>query len=112
MDRIACRTTRTGFIAALIILLVAANTQAAIRVPVSTPESRYVWVSGMNTNINFTPMNLDGFYYDLDSKSGGETLSIRLDNPADRSIKKNNVTYSTSIETVPFKYRHFGNISP
>ncbi len=99
--------TRTGFIAALTILLVAANTHAAIRFPVSEPGSRFIWTAGMNATINFTPMNFDGFYYDLDDNTGSEILKINLE--TDRSIKNNNVTYSTSIETVPFKYRQFGN---
>lgn len=81
--------------------------------PVSAPESRYVWAAdaGASQNLNLTPMNFDGFYYDLDNNAGNESFSIKIGNPVDRTIKENDWRYSTIAWNVPFKYRQFGNYS-
>ncbi len=81
--------------------------------PVSEPESRYVWAadSGASPIFNLTPMNFDGFYYDLDDNAGNESFSIKIGNPADRTIKENDWIYSTIAWNVPFEYRQFGDYS-
>ncbi|MCE8425569.1 MAG: hypothetical protein J5U17_07300 [Candidatus Methanoperedens sp.] len=47
------------------------------RMPVSEPESRYVWEAdaGASTTFNLTPMNIDGFYYDPDNNAGSDHSS-------------------------------------
>ncbi len=81
------------------------------RIPISPPESRYVWDSnaGAGSIFNLTPMNFDGFYYDLDNNAGSESISIKLGNPDNRSIKEYDLKYSTTISNIPFKHRPFGN---
>lgn len=109
-----CNTGIAGTIAFLVImflavLLLAGNAGAAT--PVSQPGSRFVWTEDAGPTFNLTPLNFDGFYYDLDNNAGNEFLSIRLDSPVNRSIKENNIIYSTTIWNVPFKHRPFGNYS-
>ncbi len=86
-----------------------------IRTPVSAPGSRFVWAAGDGSTFNLTPLNFDGFYYDLDNNAGSESFSIELGNPdnrsINRSIKENDLKYSTIISNIPFKYRQFGNYS-
>lgn len=79
--------------------------------PVSSPEYRYVWDASRGSNLTFTwtPINFDGFYYDLDNNAGNESLIIRLNSNTDRTINQNNLIYSTSPATIPFKYKPFGN---
>jgi S-layer protein (TIGR01567 family) len=81
------------------------------RMPVSVPGSRYVWAddAGVGSTFNLTPMNFDGFYYDLDNNAGSESFSIKLGNPDKRFIKEDDLKYSSTISNIPFKYRPFGN---
>ena len=83
------------------------------QVPVSPPESRFVWAADAGANKTFilTPLNFDGFYYDLDNNAGSESLSITLANPGNRTIHENDLKYSTTASNIPFKYRPFGNYS-
>ncbi|HWQ96324.1 MAG TPA: S-layer protein domain-containing protein [Candidatus Methylomirabilis sp.] len=82
-----------------------------VRVPVSPPDSRFVWdaSAGADSTFNLTPLNFDGFYYDLDNNAGSESFSITLGNPDERSIKENDLKYSTAVSNIPFKHRSFGN---
>ena len=72
------------------------------RMPVSEPESRYVWAAdaGASTTFNWTPMNFDGFYYDPDNNAGSESFSIKIVNSSDRTIKENDLIYSTTATNV------------
>jgi S-layer protein (TIGR01567 family) len=81
--------------------------------PISEPESRYVWAAdaGASPIFSLTPINFDGFYYDLDNNAGSELFSIKIGNPADRTIKENDWIYSTTAWNVPFKYMPFGDYS-
>ncbi|MCX9073626.1 MAG: S-layer protein domain-containing protein [Candidatus Methanoperedens sp.] len=81
------------------------------RMPVSPPGSRYIWDgdAGGGSTFNLTPMNFDGFYYDLDNNAGSESFIISLGNPRDKSIQENDLKYSTAVSNIPFKYRSFGN---
>lgn len=81
------------------------------RIPVSPSGSRFVWdaSAGAGSTFNLTPLNFDGFYYDLDNNAGSESFSITLGNPDERSIKENNLKYSTVVSNIPFKHRSFGN---
>ncbi len=83
------------------------------RMPVSAPDTRFVWDAnaGAGSTFNLTPLNFDGFYYDLDNNAGSESFSIELGSPDNRSIKENDLKYSTTVLNIPFKYRQFGNYS-
>ena len=111
--RVTFKKIRTVLIVSLAILLLSSFAQAAAMIPVSAPESRYVWSSeaGMDPTFNLTPMNFDLFYYDIDNNAGSEFLSIDLGNPAERVINANNISYQTSAFNISFKYSPFGNYS-
>ncbi|NJD78936.1 MAG: hypothetical protein FIB08_17890, partial [Candidatus Methanoperedens sp.] len=81
------------------------------KMPISAPESRYVWAAdaGAGSIFNLTPMNFDGFYYDLDNNAGSESFSIDLGNPDNRYIREYDLKYSTTVSKIPFKHRPFGN---
>jgi|GEM_PF-868551 len=99
-------TIRIVGIIVLVFLLLACAGQAAV--PVSPPESRFVWEPGENLTFTWTNENFDGFYYDAKSRTGKESLTITLDNLEDRSIPKVGLVYSTTVETVTARYRPFG----
>ncbi len=90
----------------LVILFLAFGAQAAA--PVSPPASRFVWEPGENLTYTWTNENFDGFYYDAQSRTGNESLTIKLDNIEDRSIPKNGIVYSTTVETATARYSPFG----
>ena len=90
----------------LAILFLACAAQAAA--PVSPPESRFVWEPGENLTFTWTNENFDGFYYDAQSRAGKESLTIKLDNIKDRSIPKDGLVYSTTVETATARYSPFG----
>ena len=88
------RTVTEGIKAGLIALLMAflmANTSQAVA-PVSPPGSRFVWEPGENLTFTWTNENFDGFY-DAKSKTGKESLTIKIDNLKDGHIPKNGITY-------------------
>jgi len=76
--------------------------------PVSPPESRFVWEPGENLTFTWTNENFDGFYYDAQSRTGKESLTIKLNKIEDRSIPKEGLVYSTTVETATARYRPFG----
>ncbi|VVB90031.1 S-layer protein [uncultured archaeon] len=92
-----------------VIVFLACAAQAAA--PVSPPESRFVWEPGENQTFTWTTANFDGFYYDAQSRAGKESLTIMLDNIKDRSIPKDGIVYSTTVETVTARYSPFGEYS-
>lgn len=56
----------------------------------------------------WTPANFDGFYYDAQSRTGNESITIKLDNIKDRSIPKDGIVYSTTVGTATARYSPFG----
>ena len=67
-----------------------------------------MWEPGENLTFTWTNENFDGFYYDAQSRAGNESLTITLDNIEDRSIPKEGLVYSTTVETATARYRPFG----
>lgn len=98
-----------AFVPIFVIVFLACATQAAA--PVSPPESRFVWEPGENLSFTWTNENFDGFYYNAKSMAGKESITIKLDNIKDRSIPKDGLVYSTTVETTTAKYRPFGEYS-
>ncbi len=63
---------------------------------------------GMSLTYKWNPMSFYGFYYDVDSDVGNETLQIKLANINDRTIEGGTLTYSTTPDNVSFKYKNWG----
>lgn len=106
MNRMVGRKIGTSLITLLAILLLACAAQAAV--PVSPPESRFVWEPGENLTFMWTTANFDGFYYDAKSRAGKESLTIKLENTDDGWISQNNIVYSTTVEQATARYSPFG----
>ncbi len=61
-----------------------------------------IWDATANQSLEYTwtALSYSGFYFDLDSGEGSETLRIKLDSDTDRSIGTGDLMYSTApIET-------------
>lgn len=93
----------------LIIMFLACPVQAAV--PVSFPDSRFVWEPGENLTFTWTAANFDGFYYDPENGAGSETLTIRIDKMKNRTIPKDGFVYSTTVGLTNASYRPFGEYS-
>ena len=90
-----------------VIVFLACAAQAAV--PVSPPESRFVWEPGEKLTFTWTSEQiLTGSITMRQSKPGNEFLTIKLDNIHDRSIPKGGLVYSTTVETAAARYRPFG----
>ncbi|MFQ6063194.1 MAG: S-layer protein domain-containing protein, partial [Methanosarcinales archaeon] len=53
----------------------------------------------------WTPMNFDGFYYNLDDDIGNERLSAKV---TDREIKEGDLVYTTAPDYVKFDFEDWG----
>ncbi len=93
----------------LIIMILACPVQAAM--PVSPPESRFVWEPGKDLTFTWTAANFEGFYYDPENGAGSETLTIRIDDMKNRSIPEDGFVYSTTVGQANASYRPFGEYS-
>jgi S-layer protein (TIGR01567 family) len=100
--------TGSGFAVVPIFVIVFLACAAQAAAPVSPPESRFVWEPGENLTFTWTNENFDGFYYDAQTRTGKESITIKLDNIKDRSIPKEGLVYSTTVETTTARYRPFG----
>ncbi len=87
-----------------IMVFLACNAQAAV--PVSPPESRFVWEPGKNLTFTWTPENFDGFSYDSQSIAGNESLTIKLEKAG--SIPKNGIIYNKPVRQTNTGYRLAG----
>ncbi len=98
----------SGFtlVSIFVIVFLACAAQAAA--PVSPPESRFVWEPGENLTFTWTNENFEGFYYDAQTRTGKESITIKLDSIKDRSIPKEGLVYSTTVETTTARYEPFG----
>jgi S-layer protein (TIGR01567 family) len=90
----------------LIIMFLACPVQAAV--PVSFPESRFVWEPGEKLTFTWTTANFEGFYYDPENGAGNETLAIRIDDKKNRTIPEGGLVYSTTVGKATARYRLFG----
>ena len=104
------RNFRIVFVIAILSLILLSGSSGLVQaaVPVSPPESRFVWEPGENITFTWTNENFDGFYYNPGNWTGKESLTIKLDNLEDRSIPKDGLVYSTTVETATARYRPFG----
>ena len=104
------RNFRIVFVIAILSLILLSGSSGSVQAaaPVSPPESRFVWEPGENLTFTWTNENFDGFYYDAKSRTGTESLTIKLDDIEDRYIPKEGLVYSTTVETATARYRPFG----
>ncbi len=56
----------------------------------------------------WNPQSFSGFYYDVDSNVGNESIRIKLNSYTDRTISQNNIVYDTTPQEVEFGYPDFG----
>lgn len=63
-----------------------------------------------NTNLNWTHLNFEGFYYNIDEGIGTEELRIKLeeDEELNREISDGTLIYSTKPQEVEFEYGNWG----
>ncbi|MCZ7381551.1 MAG: S-layer protein domain-containing protein [Candidatus Methanoperedens sp.] len=57
----------------------------------------------------WNPMSFPGFYYDINSDVGNESITMTMTAYNDRRIKANNIVYDTTPEEVKFGYTGFGS---
>jgi len=70
-----------------------------------------IWDAGQEPALEYSwsPLSYSGFYYDLDSGEGSETLTIKLDSYSDRSIEEDDLIYSTRPIETGFEHREWGS---
>ncbi len=70
-----------------------------------------IWDAAQEPALEYTwsPLSYSGFYYDLDSGEGSETLTVKLDNYSDRSIERDDLIYSTKPIETGFERREWGS---
>ncbi|AKB84007.1 S-layer family duplication domain protein [Methanosarcina barkeri 3] len=65
-----------------------------------------IWEEGMPETYTWTAQSYSGFYYDLDSGVSSEEMTIK---DIDRSIKSENIEYSTKPTKTDFEYNAWGS---
>ncbi|WP_292466451.1 S-layer protein domain-containing protein [Methanolobus sp.] len=70
-----------------------------------------IWDASENLSLEYTwtALTYSGFYYDLDSGEGSETLTITLDSDSDRSINDGDLEYSTTPINTDFEQGDWGS---
>jgi len=64
-----------------------------------------IWEDGMSDKYTWNPQSFSGFYYDLDSNEGSETLTIE---DIDSSLGSGDIKYETTPIPVDFEYGSWG----
>ncbi|MCZ7356688.1 MAG: S-layer protein domain-containing protein, partial [Candidatus Methanoperedens sp.] len=57
----------------------------------------------------WNPMSFSGFYYDINSDVGNESITMQMNSYTDRRINAGNIVYDTTPEEVQFGYSGFGS---
>ncbi|MDO9098465.1 MAG: S-layer protein domain-containing protein, partial [Candidatus Methanoperedens sp.] len=73
-----------------------------------TYEVRGTISQSTDTTYDWNPLNFEGFYYDINEDVGSEKLSLKR---TDRSVSENNLIYTTTPQSVSFKYKKFGSFN-
>ncbi len=71
-----------------------------------TYEVRGTISQSNDTTFDWNPLNFEGFYYDINEDVGSEKLSLIRNG---RTIDKDNLVYTTTPQSVSFKYKSFGS---
>ncbi|TGC11521.1 S-layer protein domain-containing protein [Methanolobus halotolerans] len=70
-----------------------------------------IWAADSNVSLEYTwtAQSYPGFYYDLDSGEGSETLTVTLQSYSDRSIQEGDLRYSTVPIETDFEHDDWGS---
>jgi S-layer protein (TIGR01567 family) len=70
-----------------------------------------IWDADANESLEYTwsALSYSGFYFDLDSGEGSETLTVKLDSYTDRSIGEGDLQYTTTPINTDFKQNKWGS---
>ncbi len=71
-----------------------------------TYEVRGTISQSTDTTFDWNPLNFEGFYYDINEDVGSEKLSLTR---TDRTIAEKALVYTTTPQSVSFKYKNFGS---
>ncbi len=76
---------------------------------VSGSEGNRIWDENSNQNLTYTwtPQTYSGFYYDLDTGEGSETMTVEL-TEGSRSIQRNGLQYETRPVETEFAFEDWG----
>ena len=65
-----------------------------------------IWTDGMPTTYTWDARSFAGFYYDLDTGMGSESMTIT---GIGRSLERDSITYTTKASNVKFEYDSWGD---
>ncbi|WP_407356738.1 S-layer protein domain-containing protein [Methanolobus sp. WCC5] len=84
---------------------------AGVAIAANNSTGNRIWDANENMSLEYTwtALSYSGFYYDLDSGVGSETLTIKLDSNTDRSIGEGDLEYSTSPISTSFEQGDWGS---
>jgi S-layer protein (TIGR01567 family) len=70
-----------------------------------------IWDADANQSLDYTwtALSYSGFYYDLDTGEGSETMTVHLESDSDRSIDDGDLEYETTPITTEFEYGDWGD---
>lgn len=70
-----------------------------------------IWDADENVSLQYTwnALSYSGFFFDLDSGEGSETLTVKLDSYSDRSINDGDLEYSTTPINTDFDQSKWGS---
>ncbi len=70
-----------------------------------------IWDADANQSLDYTwtALSYSGFYYDLDTGEGSETMTVHLESDSDRSIDDGDLEYETTPITTEFEYDDWGD---
>jgi S-layer protein (TIGR01567 family) len=93
------------------LLLIAVVVLTSTAMAASNSTGNRIWDADENLSLdyNWTALTYSGFYYDLDSGEGSETLTIKLDSNSDRSIGEGDLKYSTTPISTDFQHSDWGS---
>jgi S-layer protein (TIGR01567 family) len=93
------------------LLLVAVVLLTSTAVAANNSTGNRIWDADENLSLEYTwtALTYSGFYYDLDSGVGSETLTITLDSDSDRSIGDGDLEYATTPINTEFEQDDWGS---
>jgi S-layer protein (TIGR01567 family) len=81
--------------------------------PVTFFRGNRIWDGGrpdlFSLKYTWNPMSFSGFYYDINSDVGTESITMTMNSYTDRTINAGNIVYDTAPEEVAFGYSGFGS---
>ncbi|WP_406661183.1 S-layer protein domain-containing protein [Methanolobus sp. ZRKC3] len=92
-------------------LLLALNTFSTAAAAANNSTGNLIWDADDDLSLEYTwtALSYSGFYFDLDSGEGSETLIVKLDSDSDRSINDGDLEYITSSIETDFEQNDWGS---